>query len=34
MKRLVFDLDGTLTHDDPSVGYDQRRPNALLAQEP
>jgi capsule biosynthesis phosphatase len=32
MKRLVFDLDGTLTHDDPSVGYAQRRPNAAVVE--
>ena len=30
MKRLVFDLDGTLTHDDASVGYAERRPNAAV----
>jgi capsule biosynthesis phosphatase len=33
MKRLVFDLDGTLTHDDPSVGYAQRRPNAAVVEK-
>lgn len=33
MKRLVFDLDGTLTHDDPGVPYGERRPNcAVIAQ--
>lgn len=30
MKRLVFDLDGTLTHDDPEVDYAERRPNAAV----
>ena len=33
MKRLVFDLDGTLTHDDPSVGYAERRPNAAVVEK-
>jgi capsule biosynthesis phosphatase len=33
MKRLVFDLDGTLTHDDPSVGYAERRPNAAVVDQ-
>jgi capsule biosynthesis phosphatase len=33
MKRLVFDLDGTLTHDDGSVGYAQRRPNAAVVEK-
>jgi capsule biosynthesis phosphatase len=33
MKRLVFDLDGTLTHDDPSLGYDERRPNAAVVEK-
>lgn len=28
MKRLVFDLDGTLALDEPGVPYEQRRPNA------
>ncbi|MFT8244118.1 HAD hydrolase family protein [Roseomonas sp. BN140053] len=27
MKRLVMDLDGTLTLDDPSVGYPDKAPN-------
>lgn len=27
MKRLVFDLDGTLTHDDPTTGYEDKAPN-------
>lgn len=30
MKRLVFDLDGTLALDEPGVPYDQRRPNAAV----
>jgi capsule biosynthesis phosphatase len=30
MKRLVIDLDGTLTHDDPEVPYPDRRPNAAV----
>ena len=33
MKRLVFDLDGTLTHDDPSVGYAERLPNAAVVEK-
>jgi capsule biosynthesis phosphatase len=33
MKRLVFDLDGTLTHDDPEVGYAERRPNAAVVEK-
>jgi len=33
MKRLVFDLDGTLTHDDASVGYADRRPNAAVVEK-
>jgi capsule biosynthesis phosphatase len=33
MKRLVFDLDGTLTHDDASVGYAERRPNLAVVQK-
>lgn len=33
MKRLVFDLDGTLTHDDPSVGYAERQPNAAVVEK-
>jgi capsule biosynthesis phosphatase len=33
MKRLVFDLDGTLTHDDPSVDYAERAPNAAMAEK-
>ena len=31
MKRLVFDLDGTLTHDDQDVGYAERAPNLALS---
>lgn len=33
MKRLVFDLDGTITHDDPSVGYAERRPNLAVVEK-
>jgi capsule biosynthesis phosphatase len=33
MKRLVFDLDGTLTHDDTSVGYAERRPNLAVVEK-
>lgn len=33
MKRLVFDLDGTLTHDDPSVSYAERRPNQAMVEK-
>jgi capsule biosynthesis phosphatase len=33
MKRLVFDLDGTLTHDDPSVDYAARRPNTAVVEK-
>lgn len=33
MKRLVFDLDGTLTHDDPSADYAARRPNAAMVEK-
>ena len=33
MKRLVFDLDGTLTHDDASVGYAERRPNLAVVEK-
>ena len=28
MKRLVFDLDGTLTHDEPGTPYPEKRPRA------
>jgi capsule biosynthesis phosphatase len=30
MKRLVFDLDGTLALDEPGLPYAERRPNAEL----
>ncbi|WP_296598576.1 HAD hydrolase family protein [Phenylobacterium sp.] len=30
MKRLVFDLDGTLALDEPGLGYADRRPNLEL----
>jgi capsule biosynthesis phosphatase len=33
MKRLVFDLDGTLTHDDKAVGYAERRPNLAVVEK-
>ena len=33
MKRLVFDLDGTLTHDDASVSYAERRPNLAMVEK-
>lgn len=33
MKRLVFDLDGTLTHDDASVDYAERRPNLAMVEK-
>ncbi|MEO8115575.1 MAG: HAD-IIIC family phosphatase, partial [Phenylobacterium sp.] len=33
MKRLVFDLDGTLTHDDPQVSYAERRSNAAVVEK-
>lgn len=33
MKRLVFDLDGTLTHDDPQASYAERRPNAAVVEK-
>ena len=33
MKRLVFDLDGTLAHDDPSVSYGERRPNLAVVEK-
>jgi capsule biosynthesis phosphatase len=29
-KRLVMDLDGTLTIDDPEHGYDQKEPNRAV----
>ncbi|MBU2136927.1 MAG: capsular biosynthesis protein [Alphaproteobacteria bacterium] len=33
MRRLVFDLDGTLTHDDPGVAYGERRPNGAVVEQ-
>ena len=33
MKRLVFDLDGTLTHDDKAVGYAERAPNLAVVEK-
>jgi capsule biosynthesis phosphatase len=33
LKRLVFDLDGTLTHDDPQASYAERRPNADMVEK-
>ena len=33
MKRLVFDLDGTITHDDASVSYAERRPNLAVVEK-
>jgi capsule biosynthesis phosphatase len=33
LKRLVFDLDGTLTHDDPQAAYAERRPNAAMVEK-
>jgi len=33
MKRLVFDLDGTLTHDDKAVGYAERMPNLAMVEK-
>ena len=33
MKRLVFDLDGTLTQDDKAVGYGERRPNQAVVEK-
>jgi capsule biosynthesis phosphatase len=32
MKRLVFDLDGTLTEDDPSIDYPNRKPNLAVVE--
>jgi capsule biosynthesis phosphatase len=32
MKRLVFDLDGTLTVDEPGVAYIDKRPNLEMIQ--
>jgi capsule biosynthesis phosphatase len=33
MKRLVFDLDGTLTHDEAERPYAERRPNAEVVEK-
>ena len=33
MKRLVFDLDGTLTHDDGELPYDRKVPRADVVQK-
>lgn len=33
MKRLVVDLDGTLTKDDPSVLYEDKEPNLPLIEK-
>jgi capsule biosynthesis phosphatase len=33
MKRLVFDLDGTLTHDDPALSYADKRPRTEIVQK-
>lgn len=33
MKRLVFALDGTPTHDDASAGNAERRPNATVVEK-
>jgi capsule biosynthesis phosphatase len=33
MKRLVMDLDGTITIDDPSLPYDQKRPNTEVVAQ-
>jgi capsule biosynthesis phosphatase len=33
MKRLVFDLDGTLTHDDPATPYAERAPNLAMVRK-
>lgn len=32
MKRLVFDLDGTLTHEDVNTDYAARRPNIEMVR--
>ena len=32
MKRLVFDLDGTLTHDEPNVPYPDKRPRLDIVE--
>ncbi|MCR5879221.1 HAD-IIIC family phosphatase [Phenylobacterium sp. J367] len=33
MKRLVFDLDGTLTHDDAGRPYAERAPNLAMVEK-
>ncbi|MDP2215604.1 HAD hydrolase family protein [Phenylobacterium sp.] len=33
MKRLVFDLDGTLTLDEPGLAYGERRPNRVVIEQ-
>ena len=33
MKRLVFDLDGTLTHDDAARPYAERAPNLAMVEK-
>ncbi|MDP3489412.1 MAG: capsular biosynthesis protein [Phenylobacterium sp.] len=33
MKRLVFDLDGTLSLDEPGVPYGERRPNCTVVDQ-
>lgn len=33
MKRLVIDLDGTITDEDPNVPYSQKRPNPLVIEQ-
>ncbi len=32
MKRLIFDLDGTLAHDDPARAYADREPNLPVVE--
>lgn len=33
MKRLVVDLDGTLTVDDPDISYSDKKPNTALIEK-
>ncbi|TPW36230.1 HAD-IIIC family phosphatase [Oecophyllibacter saccharovorans] len=33
MKRLVFDLDNTITKNNPSLSYDQKEPNLPLIEK-
>jgi capsule biosynthesis phosphatase len=33
MQRLVLDLDGTLTEDDPALAYPDKRPNLPLVEQ-